>query len=69
MSINTDSKFVLLSLTSQMKLGSPDMSVIKFIQKIAWSAGGGHLNLLHATNEEIHKTYEKEKVSFHCLTL
>ncbi|XP_071839115.1 ubiquitin carboxyl-terminal hydrolase 9X-like isoform X3 [Apostichopus japonicus] len=49
------------SVSEDMKLGSPDMSVIKFIQKIAWSAGGGHLNLLHATNEEIHKTYEKEK--------
>lgn len=48
-----------------MKLGTPDMSVIKFIQKIGWSAGSGHLNLLHATNEEIHKTYEKEKVTLH----
>ena len=41
------------------KIDSPDLSVVKAVQKIAWSAGCGYLHLLHGSNEEVHKGYEK----------
>ena len=43
----------------QAKLETPDLSVVKSVQKISWAAGCGALHLIHATNEEVHKCYEK----------
>ncbi|XP_071949723.1 ubiquitin carboxyl-terminal hydrolase 9X-like isoform X2 [Antedon mediterranea] len=37
----------------------PDLNVVKAIKKIAWSSGCGCLHLLHSSNEDIHKAYEK----------
>ncbi|XP_071799117.1 ubiquitin carboxyl-terminal hydrolase 9X-like isoform X1 [Asterias amurensis] len=42
------------------KIDTPDLSVVKAVQKIAWSAGCGCLHLLHGSNEEVHKGYEKD---------
>lgn len=37
----------------------PDMNVVKAIQKISWTAAGGLMDLLHCSQEEIHKAFEK----------
>ncbi|XP_070538663.1 ubiquitin carboxyl-terminal hydrolase 9X-like isoform X2 [Ptychodera flava] len=39
----------------------PDITVVKAVQKIAWAAGGGSFNLIHASNDEIHKAYDRSK--------
>lgn len=43
----------------QISVYVPDMKVVKAVQKISWTAAGGIMDLLHCTNEEIHKTFEK----------
>lgn len=35
------------------------MEVVKAIQKLSWTAAGGMMNLLHSSQEEIHKAFEK----------
>jgi ubiquitin carboxyl-terminal hydrolase 9/24 len=35
------------------------MNVVKAIQKISWTAAGGLMDLLHSSQEEIHKAFEK----------
>lgn len=35
------------------------MNVVKAIQKISWTAAGGMMHLLHYSQEEIHKAFEK----------
>ena len=51
--------FICPSPRQQAKLETPDLSVVKSVQKISWAAGCGALHLIHATNEEVHKCYEK----------
>jgi hypothetical protein len=35
------------------------MNVVKAIQKISWTAAGGMMDLLHCSQEEIHKAFDK----------
>ena len=37
----------------------PDLATVKAIQKLAWAASSGSLQLIHGTNEEIHKAHER----------
>lgn len=37
----------------------PDLATVKAIQKLAWAASSGSLQLIHSTNDEIHKAHEK----------
>ncbi|XP_071163274.1 ubiquitin carboxyl-terminal hydrolase 9X-like isoform X2 [Mytilus edulis] len=48
-------------LTDQASKVIPDLSVIKAVQKIAWSSSSCSLHLVHASNEDIHKAHEKPK--------
>jgi len=41
----------------------PDLSVIKAVQKIAWSSSSCSLHLVHASNDDIHKAHEKVLIS------
>lgn len=43
----------------QISVHVPDMNVVKAIQKISWTAAGGLMDLLHSSQEEIHKAFEK----------
>ncbi|XP_030838236.1 probable ubiquitin carboxyl-terminal hydrolase FAF-X isoform X3 [Strongylocentrotus purpuratus] len=43
----------------ESKSDTLDLSVVKAIKKIAWSAGCGCSHLLHGSNEEVHKSFEK----------
>ena len=36
------------------------MNTVKSIQKIAWAASSGSLQLIHASNEEIHKAHKNQ---------
>ena len=38
---------------------TPDLNTVKSVQKIAWSASSGNLQLVHASHDEIHKAQEK----------
>ncbi|XP_064639618.1 probable ubiquitin carboxyl-terminal hydrolase FAF-X isoform X3 [Lineus longissimus] len=38
---------------------NPDLVCVKSVQKIAWSASSGNLQLMHSSSEEIHKAHEK----------
>ena len=38
---------------------SPDIITVKAIQKIAWSASVGSLDLVHLSNDDIHKAVEQ----------
>ncbi|XP_066267004.1 ubiquitin carboxyl-terminal hydrolase 9X-like isoform X4 [Branchiostoma lanceolatum] len=40
----------------------PDMPVIKAIQKISWAVASGSMHLVHGSNEEIHKAFDKFRV-------
>ena len=42
---------------------SPDLATVKAIQKLAWAASSGSLQLIHSTNEEIHKAHERSTAS------
>ncbi|XP_052214421.1 probable ubiquitin carboxyl-terminal hydrolase FAF-X [Dreissena polymorpha] len=48
------------NLAEQATSVSPDLNTIKAIQKITWSSGSGSLHLVHASNEDIHASHEKE---------
>lgn len=37
----------------------PDINTIKSIQKIAWSSSAAALELVHTSNDDIHKAHEK----------
>ena len=37
----------------------PDLTTVRAVQKIAWSASSGALCLVHSTNEDIHRAHEK----------
>ncbi|KAK3596917.1 hypothetical protein CHS0354_031696 [Potamilus streckersoni] len=41
---------------------APDLSTIKSIQKISWSASSGSLHLVHSSNDEMIKAHEKDQV-------
>jgi hypothetical protein len=43
----------------QISVHVPDMSVVKAIQKISWTAAGGMMDLLKCSQEEIHKAFDK----------
>lgn len=54
-----------IKLLFQISLHTPDFRVVKAIQKISWTAAGGMMDLLRASPDEIHKSFEKvlEKVA------
>ena len=37
----------------------PDLATMKAVQKIAWSASSGSLQMINSTNEEIHQAFDK----------
>ena len=39
----------------QISVHVPDMNVVKAIQKISWTAAGSMMNLLHCSQDDIHK--------------
>ena len=43
----------------QISVHVPDMSVVKAVQKICWTAAGGIMDLLNCSQEEIHKAFDK----------
>lgn len=61
-------KLVLISIRVCYQATSvvPNLDTVKAVQKIAWSASSGSLHLVHASNEDIHKAFEKVSLSsFH----
>ncbi len=37
----------------------PDLSTVKSIQKIAWSASSGSLHLVHSSHDDIHDAHKR----------
>ncbi len=37
----------------------PELNTVKSIQKIAWAASSGSLNLIHSSHDEIHEAHER----------
>ncbi|XP_046853983.1 probable ubiquitin carboxyl-terminal hydrolase FAF-X [Xenia sp. Carnegie-2017] len=55
--------------SEEISLHTPDFRVVKAIQKISWTAAGGMMDILRASPDEIHKSFEKMDLTSHFLDI